>query len=83
MTTHLDVRPAISLFQALELVQTATATTLPVVLVCDCNATPDLPTDPTFPSYKLIRDAGFVDAFRTAHPSEPAGSNSYRVSRAS
>jgi endonuclease/exonuclease/phosphatase family metal-dependent hydrolase len=71
VTTHLDVRPAISFFQALELVQTATATTLPVVLVCDCNATPDLPTDPTFPSYKLIKDAGFVDAFRIAHPSEP------------
>jgi endonuclease/exonuclease/phosphatase family metal-dependent hydrolase len=71
VTTHLDVTPAISYFQALELVQTATNTNLPVVLVCDCNATPDLPADPTYPSYQLIKEAGFVDAFRTAHPDQP------------
>jgi endonuclease/exonuclease/phosphatase family metal-dependent hydrolase len=70
VTTHLDVTPGISFFQALELVQTAVATTLPVILVCDCNATPDLAADPTFPSYKIIRDAGFIDAFRTAHPNQ-------------
>jgi len=71
ITTHFDVRPALSYFQALELIQTAVNTALPVVLVCDCNATPDLPADPTFPSYKLIKDAGFSDAFRTAHPNDP------------
>jgi len=71
VTTHLDVTPGIAFVQASELVQTAVATSLPVVLVCDCNATPDLPADPTFPSYKLIKDAGFVDAFRTAHPNQP------------
>jgi endonuclease/exonuclease/phosphatase family metal-dependent hydrolase len=71
VTTHLDVTPAISYVQALELVQTAASTTLPVVLVCDCNATPDLPADPTYPSYQLIKNAGFVDAFRTARPDQP------------
>jgi endonuclease/exonuclease/phosphatase family metal-dependent hydrolase len=71
ITTHFDVRPALSYLQALELVQTAANTALPVVLVCDCNATPDVPTHPTFPTYALIKEAGFSDAFRTAHPNDP------------
>jgi endonuclease/exonuclease/phosphatase family metal-dependent hydrolase len=71
VTTHLDVNPAISFPQALELVEIIGDTSLPIVLVCDCNSTPDVPTDPTFPTYKLMKDAGFVDAFRTAHPTDP------------
>ena len=70
-TTHLDTHPAISFPQALELVEIIGSTSLPIVLVCDCNSTPDIPTHPTFPTYKLMKDAGFVDAFRTAHPSDP------------
>src|SRR5262249_48502887 len=50
-------------------------TTLPVVLVCDCNANPDDPADPIFfqnyPAYLLLKNAGFVDVFRTARPNDP------------
>jgi endonuclease/exonuclease/phosphatase family metal-dependent hydrolase len=73
VTTHfalVSLAPA----QALEFVQTAANTTLPVVLVCDCNVNPDDPTDPifqNFPAYLLLKNAGFVDAFRTAHPTDP------------
>jgi hypothetical protein len=60
--------------QALELVRTAANTTLPVVLVCDCNANSD-PADPiffqNFPAYLLLKNAGFIDAFRTARPNDP------------
>jgi endonuclease/exonuclease/phosphatase family metal-dependent hydrolase len=74
VTTHFDVSPALAVPQALELVQTGANTTLPVVLVCDCNANPDNPTDPifqTYPAYLLLKNAGFVDAFRTARPTDP------------
>jgi endonuclease/exonuclease/phosphatase family metal-dependent hydrolase len=60
--------------QALELVQTAADTTLPVVLVCDCNANPDNPADPifqNFSAYLMLKNAGFVDVFRTARPNDP------------
>jgi endonuclease/exonuclease/phosphatase family metal-dependent hydrolase len=73
VTTHfalLSLAPA----QALELVQTAANTTLPVVLVCDCNANPDNPADPifqNFAAYLLLKNAGFVDVFRTARPNDP------------
>jgi endonuclease/exonuclease/phosphatase family metal-dependent hydrolase len=73
VTTHfalVSLAPA----QALEFVQTAANTTLPVVLVCDCNVNPDNPADPifqNFPAYLLLKNAGFVDAFRTAHPTDP------------
>ena len=73
VTTHfalLSLAPA----QALELVQTAANTTLPVVLVCDCNANPDNPVDPifqNFAAYLVLKNAGFVDVFRTARPNDP------------
>jgi len=74
VTTHFDVSPALAVPQALELVATGANTTLPVVLVCDCNANPDNPADPIFqsyPAYLLLKNAGFVDAFRTARPTDP------------
>ena len=74
VTTHFDLLPALAVPQAQELVQTAAQTTLPVVLVCDCNANPDAPNDPifqTYAAYLLMKNAGFVDAFRTARPSDP------------
>jgi endonuclease/exonuclease/phosphatase family metal-dependent hydrolase len=74
VTTHFDRLPALAVPQALELVQTAANTTLPIVLVCDCNANPDDPNDPIFPAYPayvLLKNAGFVDAFRTARPNDP------------
>ena len=73
VTTHFSVAtfaPA----QALELVQTAANTTMPIVLVCDCNTNPDNPADPifqNFPAYLVLKNAGFIDAFRSAHPSDP------------
>lgn len=73
VTTHFALF-SLAAAQARELVQTAANTTLPVVLVCDCNANPDNPTDPIFqnyPAYLLLRNAGFVDAFRTARPNDP------------
>ena len=73
VTTHFALL-SFAVPQAVELVQTATNTTLPVVLVCDCNANPDNPADPIFqnyPAYLLVKNAGFVDAFRTARPNDP------------
>lgn len=71
VTTHFDVSPTAGLPQAVELVQTGLNTTLPVVLVCDCNSPPDLPTHPNYPPYQVLKNAGFVDAFRTKRPSDP------------
>lgn len=74
VTTAFDIPPAQAVPEALELVQTAANTTLPVVLVCDCNFNPDNPTDPIFPAYPaylVLKNAGFVDAFRTARPTDP------------
>src|SRR5262245_44414958 len=73
VTTHFAL-VSLAAPQALELVQTAANTTLPVVLVCDCNANPDNPADPifqNFPAYLLLKNAGFIDAFRTARPNDP------------
>src|SRR5262249_54071146 len=72
VTTHLDGL-ALAVPQAQELVQTAANTTLPVVLVCDCNSNPDNPNDPIFhsPAHLVLKNAGFVDAFRTARPFDP------------
>ena len=73
VTTHFALL-TFAVPQAVELLQTATNTTLPVVLICDCNANPDNPTDPIFqnyPAYLLLKNAGFVDVFRTARPNDP------------
>ena len=74
VTTHFALL-SFAVPQALELVQTAANTTLPVVLVFDCNCNPDNPTDPIFqnyPAYLLLKNAGFVDVFRTAAaPNDP------------
>ena len=73
VTTHFALA-GLALPQALELVQTAANTALPVVLVCDCNANPDNPADPifqNFPAYLMLKNAGFVDVFRTARPNDP------------
>ena len=72
VTTHFAL-VSLAVPQALELVRTAANTTLPVVLVCDCNANPDDPNDPIFqnyPAYLVLKNAGFVDAFRTVRPND-------------
>jgi hypothetical protein len=73
VTTHFALL-SFAVPQALELVRTAANTTLPVVLIADCNCNPDNPTDPIFqnyPAYLLLKNAGFVDVFRTARPNDP------------
>ena len=74
VTTHFALL-SFAVPQALELVRTAANTTLPVVLVADCNCNPDDPNDlifRNFPAYLLLKNAGFVDAFRTAAaPNDP------------
>src|SRR5262249_53350898 len=68
VTTHFALL-SLAVPQALELVQTAANTTLPVVLVCDCNANPDNPADPLFqnyPAYLLLKNPRFADPFRPA-----------------
>jgi endonuclease/exonuclease/phosphatase family metal-dependent hydrolase len=74
VTTHFALL-TFAVPQAVELIQTAANTTLPVVLVFDCNCNPDNPTDPIFqnyPAYLLLKNAGFVDVFRTtAAPNDP------------
>jgi endonuclease/exonuclease/phosphatase family metal-dependent hydrolase len=76
VTTHLDPGslknniPELAHAQAQELLETAMNTPLPVVLVCDCNATADISANPSFATYKVFRDAGFVDAFKAAHPDQ-------------
>jgi endonuclease/exonuclease/phosphatase family metal-dependent hydrolase len=73
VTTHFALL-SFAVPQALELVRAPTNTALPVVLICDCNASPDNPADPifqNFPAYQLVKNAGFVDAFRTARPNDP------------
>ena len=71
VTTHFDVTPAVSLVQARELVQATSDPGMPTVLVCDCNATPDVPSDPSFATYKLLRDAGFIETFRMTRSDQP------------
>jgi len=68
VTTHLDVNPNIAHDQAQELVQVLNQTALPTVLVCDCNSTPDLSADPTFATYRVMKDAGFHDTYRILRP---------------
>ena len=73
VTTHFALL-TFAVPQAVELVKTGANTTLPVVLICDCNANADNPADPifqNFPAYLLLKNAGFVDAFRTARPNDP------------
>jgi endonuclease/exonuclease/phosphatase family metal-dependent hydrolase len=74
VTTHLDLTPpfAIQLAQAAEAVKSVTATRLPIVFVGDFNVVADASTgNPTFPTYQLLINAGFGDAWREKHPSLP------------
>jgi endonuclease/exonuclease/phosphatase family metal-dependent hydrolase len=66
VTTHLDAFVlAVGAAQASELVQGPLNTDLPVVLTCDCNATPASST------YALLTGAGLKDAWNQAHPGQP------------
>jgi endonuclease/exonuclease/phosphatase family metal-dependent hydrolase len=66
VTTHLDAFVlAVGAAQANELVQGPLNTDLPVVLTCDCNATP------TSTTYALLTGAGLKDSWAEAHPGQP------------
>ena len=75
VTTHLDVTPpfAIQRAQASEEIRSATNTALPIVFLGDFNATGDFPNppNPTLPTYQLLINAGFSDAWKQRHPELP------------
>jgi PEP-CTERM motif len=75
VTTHLDtgqaLGPAIQFAQAQELLSSAGNTTLPVIYAGDFNSSADDPSDPTFPTYKSLIDAGLGDAWNAANPGDP------------
>jgi hypothetical protein len=63
ITTHLDQSTPINALQISELLQTATNTSLPVILVGDFNVGANLPADPSFANYQTLLNGGFVDAW--------------------
>lgn len=66
VTTHLDAFDlAVGAAQATELVSGPLHTDLPVMLGCDCNATP------TSATYALLTGAGLKDSWTQAHPGQP------------
>jgi endonuclease/exonuclease/phosphatase family metal-dependent hydrolase len=72
VTTHLDSDfLPVQIAQAAELIEKAGATILPLVIAGDFNANASNPTDPTHVVYQMLIDAGFSDAWKTAHPSLP------------
>lgn len=65
ITTHLDAfDPTVGAAQARELVQGPLDTHLPVMLTCDCNATPSSST------YALLKGAGLKDSWIQAEPGQ-------------
>jgi endonuclease/exonuclease/phosphatase family metal-dependent hydrolase len=66
VTTHLaDGSDAVSSAQAAELVQGPLSTDLPVIMTCDCNATPATAT------YAVLTGAGLKDSWVQAEPGQP------------
>jgi endonuclease/exonuclease/phosphatase family metal-dependent hydrolase len=71
-TTHLDaVLPPVQVLQATELVGSAANTPLPMVITGDLNATADSSLDPTFPTYQVVINAGFTDAWPGKRAPDP------------
>ena len=69
ITTHLEpASSVIQVAQANELLQGPANTTLPVILVCDCNSDANgTGTD----TYRNLITAGFHDAWSQTHPGDP------------
>ena len=67
-TTHLETQSPVQFPQALDLINGAGNTTLPVVFVGDFNVTADSAADPTFPVYQKFIDANFMDAWPRNRP---------------
>src|SRR5262249_10881190 len=73
ITTHLEVlSPVVQGAQAAEILDGSANTTLPVVLVCDCNSSASGTGTEATPTYGELIAAGFVDAWALKHP-EAAG----------
>jgi endonuclease/exonuclease/phosphatase family metal-dependent hydrolase len=71
-TTHLDaVVPPVRVLQATELVGSAANTPLPMIITGDLNATADSSSDPSFPAYLAVINAGFIDAWPRKRAPDP------------
>jgi endonuclease/exonuclease/phosphatase family metal-dependent hydrolase len=69
VTTHLEgLDPLVQLAQASEILTGPADTSLPVVLVCDCNSSARAGDPDATPTYVLLRNAGFGDAWASKHP---------------
>jgi endonuclease/exonuclease/phosphatase family metal-dependent hydrolase len=69
VTTHLEgLDPLVQLAQASEILAGPANTPLPVVLVCDCNSSARGADPDATPTYALLRNAGFGDAWASKHP---------------
>jgi endonuclease/exonuclease/phosphatase family metal-dependent hydrolase len=70
VTTHLEEAffPQVQLAQASEILTGPANTPLPVVLVCDCNSSARAGDPDATPTYVLLRNAGFGDAWASKHP---------------
>ena len=69
VTTHLEgLDPLVQLAQASEILAGPANTPLPVVLVCDCNSSASGADPDATPTYALLRNAGFGDAWASKHP---------------
>jgi endonuclease/exonuclease/phosphatase family metal-dependent hydrolase len=58
----------VQLAQASEILAGPANTPLPVVLVCDCNSNASAAAPDATPTYALLRNAGFSDAWARKHP---------------
>jgi Endonuclease/Exonuclease/phosphatase family len=69
VTTHLEgLDPLVQLDQASEILAGPAATSLPVVLVCDCNSSASAGDPDATPTYMRLRNEGFGDAWASKHP---------------
>ena len=69
VNTHLEsVSPVVQLLQALEILSGPADTTLPVVLVCDCNSSASGEGPDATPTYAALLESGFTDAWSEKHP---------------
>jgi endonuclease/exonuclease/phosphatase family metal-dependent hydrolase len=69
VTTHLEATAAMARqAQAVELIQSAGNTTLPIVFVGDFNVFADAEPDPSFATYQLLIKSGLVDAWQQNAP---------------
>lgn len=70
--THLEADNApIQIAQGNELLQGPANTNIPVILAADFNSVANNPSDPTYPTYSEIVNAGFGDVWTMANQGDP------------